>query len=192
MKSIEAYRALQGLGVVPPPNQVNVVQIPGGVKGTRATLDRMKKIVDDSVKDKKVGAFIRALAIKITIHNGAGTKQFKQEAKALFEWVRDEIKWIRDVKGYETLQYPHRTIAFGGGDCDDLSILGSTLAKAIGIRTRFVAIAADADNPSQYSHVYYEVDPLDNGKWIACDPTVKSAKFGWASPVAYKRMELEV
>jgi len=126
LSSRELSGALGGVGDVPPAMQVAVYTIPGGDRGTKATLDRMKDITIKSLKDQKYGAFIRGLAIKITNDAGCKTKEFRCEAKAMFEYVRDNVKWIRDTRGFETLQYPYRTLAFGGGDCDDLCLSGSS------------------------------------------------------------------
>lgn len=177
---------------VPPPMQVAVATIPGGDAGTRETLERMRNIVFRSIKDKDHGAFLRGLAIKITTQAGCKTKDFKCEAKSLFEWVRDNVKWIRDVKGFETLQYPYRTLAYGAGDCDDLTTLLCTLGTSIGINCAFKAIAANPQRKNQYSHVYAMLDPMGNDHWIAADPTVKSAPFGWESSIRYKEMVMEV
>jgi hypothetical protein len=38
------------------------------------------------------------------------------------------------------LQYPHQTLFFRGGDCDDLSILFCSLLESVGIRTAFITI----------------------------------------------------
>lgn len=190
--SLSEKLSRQELGNVPPPMQVAVVTIPGGDKGTKATLERMSSIVIRSIKDKKAGAILRGMAIKITSKAGCKTKQFHCEAKALFEWVRDNIKWIRDVRGFETLQFPQRTIAFGAGDCDDLSIVLATFAISIGIPTKFRAIGANPAKRNQFTHVYVMLDPAGNGKWIAADPTVKTAAFGWESPVKFKILDLEI
>lgn len=185
-------RGFMGLGALPPPMQVSVHTIPGGDRGTKATLEKMREIVIASLKDKKHGAFLRGLAIKITLDAGCKTKEFKCEAKSIFEWVRDQIKWIRDTRGFETLQYPYRTLAFGAGDCDDLSILLAALSISVGIPTSFKAIAANPMRKDQYSHVYVIMDPMGQDKWIPADPTVKSAAFGWESPLRFKEMILEV
>lgn len=186
------FSGLGFLGDVPPAMQVAVHQIPGGDRGTKATLDRMRKIVIESIKDPKHGAFLRGLAIKVTLDAGCKTKQYMCEAKALADWVRDNVKWIRDTRGFETLQYPYRTLAFGAGDCDDLSILLASLSISIGIPTQFRAIAANPMRKDQYSHVYVIMDPNQSGKWISADPTVKNAAFGWESPIKYKVMDLEI
>lgn len=177
---------------IPPAMQVSSYEISSGEKGTKQTLEHMKRLVYEELKDKKYGAYIRGMAIKITGDDGCKTKEFKCEARALFNWVRDEIRWIRDTRGIETLQYPHRTLAFKAGDCDDLSIILSALATSIGIPTRFRAIAANPGRKDSYSHVYVMMDPMGIDKWIAADPTVKSASFGWESPVAYKVLDVDV
>jgi hypothetical protein len=186
------FFGLGSLEGVPPAMQVAVHQIPGGDRGTKATLDRMRKLVIESIKDPKHGAFLRGLAIKITLDAGCKTKQYMCEAKALADWVRDNVKWIRDTRGFETLQYPYRTLGFGAGDCDDLSILLASLSISIGIPTQFRAIAANPMRKDQYSHVYVIMDPTQSGKWISADPTVKTANFGWESPLKYKVMDLEI
>jgi len=185
---------LHGFGSlgVPPPMQVVVNTIPGGDRGTKKTLEMMKDIVIETLKDKKYGAFFRGLAIKITLDAGCKTKDFKCEAKAVHNWVRDNVKWIRDTRGFETLQYPYRTLAFGGGDCDDLSILESALYLSIGFPVRLKAIAANPSRKDQFSHVYLEVDVTGHGNWVAADPTVKTAAFGWESPLSYKQMIMEL
>lgn len=126
MPTLSDLRSMEEVSV-PPPMQVAVFTIPGGDKGTKETLDRMRDIVWRTIRDKKWGAYFRGLAIKITNDAGCKTKDFRCEAKALAEWVRDKVKWIRDIRGYETLQYPHRTLSFGGGDCDDLCLAAQTL-----------------------------------------------------------------
>ena len=87
---------LQGLsGDIPPAMQLSVSTIPGGAKGTKATLEQMKKITVGAVTDREHGAFLRGLAIKITREAGCDSKEHFCEAKALANWVRDEIRWIR-------------------------------------------------------------------------------------------------
>jgi hypothetical protein len=38
------------------------------------------------------------------------------------------------------LQYPHQTLFYRGGDCDDLSILFSALLESVGIKTAFITV----------------------------------------------------
>lgn len=99
------------------------------------------------------------------------------EACALFEWVRDSVRYVRDIVDVETLSTPDKTLEQLIGDCDDQSVLLAALLESVGYPTRFVV--AGYSIPGHFDHVYLEVNV--DGEWIACDPTVNEA-FGWAPP----------
>lgn len=135
--------------------------IPGGDAGTRATLQTMREIVTNW----KSAPRIRQLAIKLTQRcNGNSTC----ELQTIHAFVRDRIRFVRDVEGRETLSTPDLTLDNGAGDCDDQSILLAALLESIGYRTRFVAV--DTGRPPAYSHVYTEVQPAA-GHWLAAETT---------------------
>jgi len=193
LRSLADLKMMEKIGELPPAMQLAYFEIPGGDAGTKETLERMRRIVWESVKDRKHGAFMRGAAAKIILDAGCRTKDYKCEARALHEWVRDKIRWTRDTKGMETLQYPYRTLEFGIGDCDDKSLLLSTFATTIGMPSKFRAIAAMPQRKSQFSHVYVMLNPNgDEETWVAADPTVSTAPLGWESPVRYRTMELMV
>ncbi|MBU0980223.1 MAG: transglutaminase family protein [Nanoarchaeota archaeon] len=95
------------------------------------------------------------------------------QAKALFYFTRDNIKYISDPKEY--VKSPHETLLTGGGDCDDMAVLLLNLEKAIGVE----AIYARSPN-----HLFVEIRIEDAPKgyqrdgWIPLDPTCKSCGFG--------------
>lgn len=192
LRTMADYAALNG-DEVPPAMQLAVYEIPGGARGTEETLKRMVDIVRKSVRDPKRGAFLRGLAMKIIVDAGCKPKDYKCEAKVLHEWVRDKIRWTRDVRGMETLQFPWRTLEFGAGDCDDKSILLATLAIMAGMPARYRAIGADPDRKKTFTHVYVMLNPNGDGRtWLAADPTVSTAPLSWESPVRYVTMDLDV
>ena len=45
-----------------------------------------------------------------------------------------------DESAVDYLQFPHQTLVYRGGDCDDLSILFSALLESVGVRTAFITI----------------------------------------------------
>jgi len=45
-----------------------------------------------------------------------------------------------DESAIDYLQYPHQTLFYRGGDCDDLSILFAALLESVGIETAFITI----------------------------------------------------
>lgn len=135
---------------------------------------------------------IRNLATSLTSKYEAG--DFKQ-ARRLYEFVRDEIRYIRDPLLFEDVQPPEITLKRLSGDCDDKAVLLCSLLLAIGFETAL--IFADTDNDGFADHVYCAVHiqnapevykPL-NGKingidmhdWIPLDPTLEDLEFGLIS-----------
>ena len=52
------------------------------------------------------------------------------------------------------------------GDCDDFSMYLAALLESVGVPCSFVTVAADAQAPRQYSHVYVAAYPDVNGERI--------------------------
>lgn len=102
-------------------------------------------------------------------------------AKALFQYVRDHIRYIRDVHNLETLAAPRLTLARQVGDCDDQTALLGAMLEAVGYPTRLVMAAYYSDD---FEHIYLHVNV--NGEWFACDPT-EHQPFGWEPPGAHKQ-----
>ncbi len=162
-----------------------------GFRGTDQTVDIMRKITTGSYGMRSPR--IRALAINILRGAGVPEKAYAQEANAIFCWVRDNIRYTKDVVGQETL-CPPEEIAFNtrAGDCDDKAMLCAALLGSIGTQTRFKVMGV---NPTQYSHVYLVA--LVNGTWIPMDPIMAknvvsgaSAKpMGWEAPKAMRKVE---
>ena len=89
------------------------------------------------------------------------------EMRAVHRFVRDDIRYVRDIRGMETLQTPDNTLDIGQGDCDDKAILVNSLLDHLGYPTRFIAVGF---RPGTFSHVYPEA--FINGKgWIALETT---------------------
>jgi transglutaminase-like putative cysteine protease len=118
---------------------------------------------------------------------GLAPKDWIGELRALFNFVRDRIRYVKDVRGLETLQTPPATLEVGQGDCDDKSTLLAALLESIGHPTRFVA--AGFVQPGRYSHVY--VESRAGSRWIALDATMPH-DAGWMPPGAVARLVAHV
>ena len=135
--------------------------IPDGALGTRATLKKMAKIV----KQFRHHPAIREKALSLVSH--LPQKDYTGEVKAIHRFVRDDIRYVKDVRGVETLQFPvHTLYTYGQGDCDDKSMLVSALLEAVGHRTRFIAIGF---SPGKFCHVF--VQTKIGSKWINVETT---------------------
>lgn len=108
-----------------------------------------------------------------------------QEAVRIHRFVRDRIRYTRDVRGVETLHTPTQILRQRQGDCDDKSVLIASLLESIGHKTRFVAIGYGGS----FCHVYPEVNI--RGQWVPLEAT-ENWPAGKAPPKPSKRMEQEI
>lgn len=149
--------------------------LPAGAAGVRATLKVMSRLV----REYKRHPLIRERATAIIQH--VEQKDWSGEVRALHAFVRDNIRFTRDINGIETIHSPEVVLQIEHGDCDDKSTLLATLLESTGHPTRFIACGMV---PGHYSHVYVEtrVGP----RWIALETTEDRAP-GWA-PSSMSRM----
>lgn len=155
---------------------VTYMTLPGGWAGTDATVSKMQEMTTGKWGSRSPK--IRALAINIVRAAKAPEKNYQAEMIAIHNWVRDNIRYTKDVNGQETLCYPEDT-AFNtkAGDCDDKSMMEAALLGSIGITSRFVTIGL---TPFKYDHVYLQARPKDT--WIALDPIMRDKPAGWEVP----------
>jgi transglutaminase-like putative cysteine protease len=143
--------------------KTQLLEIPNGVAGTRATLSTMRRIV----REYKKNPDIRATAARLVQH--VPNKAYAMEAKTIALWVRNHIRYTRDVNEVETVYTPDRILENRYGDCDDHALLVATLLESIGHPTRFVAIGLNRAGPFQ--HVYTETK-IGN-RWYPLETTEK-------------------
>lgn len=151
-------------------------EIPNGNAGIRATL----KIMSSLVKTAKSAMPIRELALSLT--SDLPQKDYVGELKRIHRFVRDNIRYIKDIHGVETIQTPEQTLRLGAGDCDDKSTLVASLLESIGHPTRFLAVGFSSD---KVSHVL--VQTKIGNKWIAVECT-EPVDIGWYPPGIKARM----
>ena len=150
--------------------------IPDGIPGIRATLAHMSQYVREYKKDP----LIKNLARELTLH--LPQKAFRAEAQALFEFVRDQIRYQWDIADVETVQTPLVTLEARVGDCDDKATLLATLLESIGHKTRFMAVGLTL---GQVEHVYVETKV--GADWVPMDAT-EPVPMGWEPPGIVQRI----
>lgn len=107
---------------------------------------------------------IRNKALSLT--GGLAQKDFRGEACACLAFVRDQIRYVRDIYDVETIATPDWLLKICAGDCDDKATLLAALLGAIGHQVRFVAVAFA---PDQFSHVWLQ-DHI-GGAWLDLEAT---------------------
>lgn len=150
--------------------------LPSGRAGVRATLEEMRLMTRNGKKNLEV----RNTAGGLVSH--LAQKNYLGEVKTLHRFVRDNIRYLRDIHGVETLQAPDKTLQYGYGDCDDKSTLLAAMLESIGHPSRFVAVGKA---PDKFSHVY--VETLVGRKWFPLE-TTEPVDAGWSPPGMRSRM----
>lgn len=149
-----------------------------GDAGVEQTIALMRKLVDDALRDPSI--------VRLATDIVRSTPAFDDfaEANALYEWVRRNIRFTKDPVNKEKLYPPAELLKIRAGDCDDISMLLSTLLMAVGYPARLMTVATPS-SPDQFSHVYVEAEiPAGSGHWLAVDPARADSQFGVAPPMA--------
>lgn len=156
-----------------PQVQFSVSAVPAawGSAGVAQTMREMRRLIDEGKRDAEVMRAAGAVIFTTPEKLEAG------EVCAVFEYVRDHVRYVRDVVGHETLASARMTLARQAGDCDDQTVLLGAMLESVGYPVRLVVAAYQA--PGNWEHVFLEVWAA--GEWIACDPTEK-APLGWSPP----------
>lgn len=144
---------------------------PSGALGNHHTLRLMRDLINAGKVDPLVMRAAHSIIYTQPERDEIG------ECAALFDYVRDHVRYVRDVHGVETLCAPAMTLQRLIGDCDDQTMLLCALAEAAGYPTRLVMAGYSS---AAFEHVYCEIFAL--GAWYACDATERAAHFGWAPP----------
>lgn len=134
------------------------------------------------VHEGKKNSLVRHVAVLLT--QNIEQKDKFAEIYSLYNFVKDRIRYVRDIRGIETLHTAERILQNKAGDCDDKSILLASLLESLGFKTRFVAVGFSAPQKSffgkpqarGYSHVLPEV--LLKNDWIPLE-TTEPVDIGW-------------
>lgn len=150
-----------------PARPISVARIPSGIEGVRATLALMRCVVRAARKDTVIRYFAADLCRDLAQHD------YMAEARAIHEYVRDRVRYIRDIHSVETIQTPRATLEESAGDCDDKTTLFCALAESVGFATAFKAVGI---NGNRIAHVYPVV--IYRGRGVAAE-VIRPVPLGW-------------
>ncbi len=167
--------------------------LPAGDAGVDATVQKVVEIAHSKWGSKS--AKIRALAINIINASRVADKDYYGMIVAVHNWVRDQIRYVKDPVGQETLSYPEETaLNTKAGDCDDKTVLEIALLGSLGIRSYPVVIGTQAGG--SFSHIYLHA-LVPPGKHrnarsvVPLDPIMRQWSAGQEAPAAkVKRKKL--
>jgi transglutaminase-like putative cysteine protease len=161
--------------------RIRILRVPTGRRGTMLTSRLIARLIREGAKD----FIVRQKAIQIFRACRVPAKDRWGEVCALFDWVRRNVRYTRDIFRVELLHTPRRMLELRAGDCDDMTILLGAMLIATGHPVRLALTGFRRNKPHVYSHIYPEVSI--GGKWIALDATMERP-IGWAPPALWKRI----
>jgi Transglutaminase-like superfamily len=156
-------------------------RLPDGDPGIARTVQWMNGLVRG--REGATHPLVRQNAVCIV--HGIDSHDKPAQMAAVLEWVKKNVDFRGEYK--ELLQTPVVTLQLGAGDCDDHSMLIAALLKSLGFTTRFNTVAADAEDPTQFSHVFCEVFDPTTQEWTALDSTVSGSYPGWRPTKVYRQ-----
>jgi len=163
--------------------------IPSGLAGTKATLKVMVDIARAVLKPNdptKTQILLNLRTLATQLVQGCPEKDWWCEANKLQTFVRDSIRYVRDMRTAELIQFPDQTLTRRSGDCDDKALLLVTLAETIGFNGRFCAIGVQ--QREDFSHVMAQLlvpgRGWVNAETIPIDDHGGKAILGWFPPDA--------
>lgn len=122
---------------------------------------------------------VRAIAASAV--GGVPAREWKQEAAALFEWTRKNVRYTLDPHGVELFQSAERSAQVGIGDCDDQAIFLGSLLQSVGIPIRLRVIGLKGSDKFQHIYVLAGLPPDSPGQWFPLDPS-REFDAGWELP----------
>ena len=161
--------------------RIQVLRVPRGNMGTLRTAKIIARLVQEGAKD----FYVRQKAIEVFRVNDVPAKDRMGEVRALFDFVKRNIRYTRDIFRVELLHSARRMLELRAGDCDDMTILLGAMLLSTGHPVRLVLAGFRQNRPHAYSHIYPEVNV--SGRWIAVDATMDKP-IGWAPPALWKRI----
>jgi len=107
-------------------------------------------------------------------------------AKALYEFVRDNIEYVSDPQGNEYVESNYELLFTGGGDCESGTLLLGSLLESVGVDAQMVFIPGHAFLRIKVNDAVnrYKID----GEWIYLDWTCRECEFG---EIPWKNIEKE-
>jgi hypothetical protein len=155
---------------------INLGVLPEGDAGTAKTVQHLIRLIREGSQDPTIILTAREIV--------KGASSDYERAKAIFNWVKLNIGYVRDPRGLELIRPASKILEEKIGDCDEHVVLLNSLFRAIGLPSALVTISTPKA-PDVYTHVYSIVKVGDT--WYPVDTTVKNSYFGWEYPFRIKK-----
>jgi transglutaminase-like putative cysteine protease len=169
------------LSTIGPQRKTRLYGIAEGKSGILQTARLMR----DIVAHYKLNPVVRDTALSLVAH--LPQKDEAGEIAALFYFVRDQVRYVKDIYDVETVHTPDVLLEIMQGDCDDKSVLLASLLESIGYETAFKIVGF---NGPDFEHVYVYVYAAGVDVAQHLDAT-EPEEPGWEAPGATASMYVQ-
>ena len=135
------------------------------------------------IRDSKKIPAIREVAEDV-IQN-VTERNWLEEIKALFNYVKANIRYTQDIENVEMVKTPLKHITdirdrgITYGDCDDATALLGALLVSVGYVVKVVIIKSEKNKENSFNHIYLYAQVPHSNTWISLDATAKDKPFGF-------------
>src|ERR671918_387652 len=123
--------------------RIRILRIAKGTRGTLVTARIIARMIRSGAKD----FYVRQKAIQIFRAYGVRPKDRFGEVYALFDWVRRNVRYTRDIFQVELLHTARRMLELRAGDCDDMTILLGAMLMSTGHPVRLALAGFRPNKP---------------------------------------------
>lgn len=140
-------------------------------------------LVEGAARTYGARPLMRAFTVRVLERAGVGERDTLGQARAVFEFVRDRIRFANEPG--EQVLLPDRVLAWGFGDCDDKSGLAAAMLESIRIPWRTVLLARNGVPfhilpQAQVNGVWHHLEVSDRRARFGEDPRALMARLGLA------------
>jgi hypothetical protein len=151
-----------------------------GAAANIKTIEVMRQVAHQ----RKSHQTVRQVALNII--RRLPSHKYVDEARAIGEYVKNNVRYVKDTAGIEQLHDPvdmlnNITLGKAQGDCDDMVLLTATLLLSIGIRPVFRAVSYKGMFGA-FNHIYLYIieNNGDSKKYrLVIDPIMKNKPIGY-------------
>lgn len=130
------------------------------------TLVWMRQLAHEAQNDVRLRMLVEKIVANVF------QRDYLSEYAAILNWVRRNVRYVRDPRTIEQVATPASTISRAAGDCDDMAVLIAALVGLVGGASRFTAGAFKRapDGSPVLAHVWCEAYDPNTQQWIVLDP----------------------
>jgi predicted transglutaminase-like cysteine proteinase len=134
--------------------------------------------------------------IRMTAENvltGIQEKNWYKEIETIFEYVRANMRYTRDINDVEMIKTPLRHLTdikergITYGDCDDYVVLLGSLLVSAGYKIKLSVIQSLWNDTGGYNHIFLEVNIPFSERYIVLDASDKTKEMGFEPAYKLKR-----